>query len=70
MSKIKRIIPFNWRNKLLGLSGDSYKLAEAEYYYDGEDLEKEKIKLSNDSNAEKNIKFLKLERKANSQALK
>lgn len=61
MSKIKRLIPFGWRNKLLGLSGESYKLAEAEYNYDGEDLEKKKIEISSDSKAEKDIKFLKLE---------
>lgn len=65
MSKIKRIIPFSWRNKLLGLSGDSYNLAEAEYYYDGEDLKKKKIELSSDSATEKEIKFLKLELEAN-----
>lgn len=65
MSKIKRIIPFSWRNKLLGLSGDSYKLAEAEYNWDGEDLEKKKIELSADSDVEKNIKFLQLALKAN-----
>ncbi len=65
MSKIKRIIPFSWRNKLLGLSGDSYKLAEAEYYYDDEDLEKKKIELSAGTDAEKDIKFLQLELDAN-----
>ncbi len=65
MSKIKRLIPFGWRNKLLGLSGQSYKLAEAEYYYDGEDLERKKIELSSDSESEKEIKFLKLALNAN-----
>ena len=65
MSKIKRTIPFSWRNKLLGLSGDSFKLAEAEYYYDGEDLKHKKIEISSDSDVEKSIKFLQLELDAN-----
>ncbi len=65
MPKIKRIIPFSWRNVLLGLRGDSLALAEAEYYYDGQDLEKKKIELSSESDSEKDIKFLRLELNAN-----
>lgn len=61
MAKIKRIIPFSWRNLLMGLEGDSKALAEVEYYYDGEDLIRKKIELSNDSEQEKDLKFLKLE---------
>ena len=64
MSKIKRLIPFGWRNLIMGLEGDSRALAEAEYYHDGEDLEKIKIKLSNDTEAEKDLKFLDIELKA------
>lgn len=61
MSKIKRLIPFSWRNVLLGLEGDSLALAEAEYYYDGEDLARKKIELSTASEEQKELKFLKLE---------
>lgn len=38
----KRLIPFKWRNVLLGLSGDSYERAEIEYYNEGPEL-KEKL---------------------------
>ncbi len=65
MSKIKRMIPFGWRNLLMGLEGDSRALAEAEYYWDGEDLEKIKIELSSTTQAEKDVKFLDLELKSN-----
>ena len=65
MSKIKRLIPFGWRNLVAGLEGDSRALAEAEYYWDGEDLAKIKINLENTTKVEKDIKFLDLELKSN-----
>ena len=64
MSKIKRWIPFGWRNLVMGLEGNSRALAEAEYYWDGDDLEKIRIKLSTESDAEKELKLLALELKA------
>ena len=41
----KRLIPFKWRNMLLGLSGDSYKKAEIEYHYRGPARERLLIEL-------------------------
>lgn len=64
MAKIKHIIPFSWRNVLLGLSGESKALAEAEYYWDGEDLAKIKIKISSMPDDEKEVRLLLLDFKA------
>ena len=65
MSKIKRWIPFSWRNLVAGLEGDSRDLAEAEYYWEGEDLEKIKINMANTTQAEKDLGLLDIEFKAN-----
>lgn len=46
MSKIKRYISFRMLPASWGLIGKSYDMAEAEYNYDGEDLEREKIKIN------------------------
>ena len=61
MSKITRMIPFGWRNVLMGLKGESRALAEAEYYWDGDDLAKIKIKLSDVSDEEKEVRVLHLD---------
>lgn len=39
MKKRKRLIPFNWLPASWGLKGNTRKIAEAEYYYDGSDLD-------------------------------
>lgn len=54
----RRLIPFSWRNIILGLSGKSKNKAKAEYYYEGEDLERLLIQIEYDD--DKIIKELKL----------
>lgn len=48
MSVKRRMIPFRMMPGSWGLKGDTQKIAEAEYYYDGKELERElaKIKFS------------------------
>jgi hypothetical protein len=44
--KKKRLIPFSWMPASWGLKGRSRLLAEAEYYYEGEDLERHLIPIN------------------------
>lgn len=39
MAKKKRLVPFSLLPASWGLTGNTRKIAEAEYYYDGDDLE-------------------------------
>lgn len=41
MAKKKRLLPFHWLPSSWGLSGQTRARAEAEYYFDGKDLEYE-----------------------------
>ena len=49
MSKIKRFLPFGILPGSWGLKGKTRKMAEAEYYYDGYDLEIVTAGIENDS---------------------
>ena len=46
MAKKKRLVPFKLMPASWGLSGKSRQVAEAEYYYDGDDLEYQLIKIN------------------------
>lgn len=48
MEKKKRLIPFNWTPASWGLAGKSFQRAEAEYYYEGYDLEKRMVEIDYD----------------------
>lgn len=52
--KKKKLLPFSWLPASWGLSGKSRQIAEAEYYYDGEDLERQlcQIEYSSDDQAD------------------
>lgn len=45
MAKRNRLLPFGFRNFFAGLEGKSKERARAEYYYTGEDLEREMLKI-------------------------
>jgi hypothetical protein len=49
MSRKSRIIPFRWMPGSWGLRGETYLKAEAEYYYDGETLDRELAQIDFDS---------------------
>lgn len=63
MSKKKRIIPFSWWPANWGLTGDRKKLAEAEYFYEGEELAREKAKILAADEEELKVSLLKLDKK-------
>ena len=46
MSKRKRLLPFGFGNFFARLDGEARAKAEAEYNYDGEDLARERLKIS------------------------
>jgi len=61
MAKKKRWVPFSWLPASWGLSGKSRKIAEAEYYYDGDDLEYALLDIDADSQQDYEIKKLELD---------
>lgn len=63
MAKKKKLIPFSWLPASWGLSGKTRKVAEAEYYYDGEELEYQMLEIEAESQADYEIKKLKLDYK-------
>lgn len=52
----QRIIPFSWRNVLLGLSGKSREIAEAEYYYEGYELARKLAEIDSENETERKTK--------------
>jgi hypothetical protein len=63
MSKKNKKIPFNWLPASWGLSGKSRERAEAEYYFEGYDLEKRLIEIDYEDNDEREVEFLRLDHK-------
>jgi hypothetical protein len=53
-------IPFNWYPGSWGLRGKTRKIAEAEYYYEGYDLEAELIRINIDDANERDLKMIDL----------
>lgn len=58
--KKKRLIPFSWLPASWGLSGKSRAIAEAEYYYEGNDLEDKLAELNASTELEAQIAKLDL----------
>jgi hypothetical protein len=46
MSKVRRIVPFSWWPANWGLSGTRRATAQAEYYWEGEDLERKLLDIN------------------------
>lgn len=63
--KKKRLIPFNLLPAAWGLTGKSRKIAEAEYYYDGYDLEVELAMINHSDSAEYNKALIAIDLKHN-----
>jgi hypothetical protein len=63
--KKKRLIPFNLLPAAWGLTGKSRKIAEAEYYYDGYDLEVELALIEHGDSAEYNKALIAIDLKHN-----
>lgn len=61
--KKKRLIPFSMLPASWGLVGKSRAIAEAEYYYDGEDLEKALSEINATTDTEKEIAKLEVDLK-------
>jgi hypothetical protein len=62
MSKKNKKIPFNWLPASWGLSGKTRERAEAEYYFDGYDLDKRLIEIDYEGD-ELKVELLRLEHK-------
>jgi hypothetical protein len=63
MARKRKLIPFSWLPAAWGLAGDPLRLAEANYYYDGADLERELVKITAKDEKEQKIKLLAIDRK-------
>lgn len=63
MAKKKRLIPFSMLPASWGLSGKTKQIAEAEYYYDGDDLEYELLRIKSSTEEEFNLHKLEYDRK-------
>ena len=63
--KKKRLIPFGLLPAAWGLTGKSKKIAEAEYYYDGYDLEVELALIAHEDSAEYNRALIAIDLKHN-----
>lgn len=63
--KKKRLIPFNLLPAAWGLTGKSRKIAEAEYYYDGYDLEVELALIDHGDSVEYNKALIAIDLKHN-----
>jgi hypothetical protein len=61
MSKKKRIVPFSWWPANWGLEGERKELAEAEYYFEGEALERKKIKIRKPEGRDRDLDLLVLD---------
>ena len=61
MAKRKRLIPFGALPAAWGLSGKSRALAEAEYYFDGEELERKRVEINIAEKTEKEVEVALLE---------
>ena len=59
--KKKRLIPFKLLPASWGLSGRTRAIAEAEYYYDGIDLEKKLAEIYSESEKEKDLRVLEID---------
>ena len=61
----RKLIPFRFTPASWGLKGKSYQKAEAEYYLEGEELDKKLIEIEYDSfnENEKNLQLLKIDYK-------
>ena len=60
MAKINRIIPFSWWPANWGLSGTRRAEAEAEYYWDGEDLAYKRLDIKHENQDSKEYRTDKL----------
>lgn len=63
MAKKTRILPFGMLPASWGLSGKSRAIAEAEYYYTGEDLEKKLAELNAETEVDKEVAKLDVDLK-------
>lgn len=63
MKKKTRLIPFSMLPASWGLKGKSREIAEAEYYYEGEDLEKRLAELTAETEVDKEVAKLDVDLK-------
>lgn len=63
MKKKSRLIPFGMLPASWGLKGKSREIAEAEYYYEGEDLEKRLAELTAETEVDKEVAKLEVDLK-------
>ena len=61
--KKKKLIPFSWLPASWGLAGKTRAIAEAEYYYDGNDLEDKLAEINAETNEDADIAKLDLKLK-------
>lgn len=61
--KKKKLIPFSWLPASWGLAGKTRAMAEAEYYYEGDELEEKIVEINADTTEEAEIAKLELKLK-------
>ena len=65
MAKLRRIIPFGLWPANWGLTGERLALARAEYFNDGEDLERERARILKPEGTELALEMLAIDKKYN-----